>query len=99
VDEARCPRVADLHNDLERRPAMNAGSPHPASLVAKVDPTLKVGGKWNTDEITMQGKRLVLVLNGQKTVDIEGGEFAGGPVALQWGRGTIRRPEVEIRSV
>jgi hypothetical protein len=47
----------------------------------------------------MQGKRLVLVLNGQKTVDIEGGEFAGGPVALQWGRGTIRRPEVEIRSV
>jgi hypothetical protein len=65
--------------------------------VAKVDPMPKAGGKWNTYEITMQGKRLVLVLNGQKTVDIEDGKFAGGPIALQWGRGTIRWRKVEIR--
>lgn len=65
--------------------------------VAKVDPMPKAGGKWNTYEITMQGKRLVLVLNGQKTVDIEDGKFASGPIALQWGRGTIRWRKVEIR--
>jgi hypothetical protein len=65
--------------------------------VAKVDPMPKAGGQWNTYEITMQGKRLVLVLNGQKTVDIEDGKFAGGPIALQWGRGTIRWRKVEIR--
>ena len=39
--------------------------------VAKVSPMPKAGGKWNTYEITMQGKRLVLMLNGEKTVRSE----------------------------
>jgi hypothetical protein len=65
--------------------------------VAKVEPMPKAGGKWNTYEITAQGKRLVLVLNGRKTVDIEDGKLASGPVALQWGRGTIRWRKGEIR--
>jgi hypothetical protein len=65
--------------------------------VAKVDPMPKAGGKWNTYEITAQGKRLVLVLNGQKTVDIEDAKFASGPIALQWGRGTIKWRKVEVK--
>lgn len=67
--------------------------------VAKVAPMPKAGGKWNTYEITMQGKRLVLVLNGVKTVDIEDAKFASGPFALQWGRGTIKWRKVEIKSL
>ena len=31
----------------------------------------KAGGKWNTYEITAQGPHLVVVLNGQKTVDVQ----------------------------
>ena len=57
----------------------------------------KAGGKWNTYEITARGKRLVLVLNGVKTVDIEDAKFASGPIALQWGRGTIKFRKVEIQ--
>jgi Domain of Unknown Function (DUF1080) len=64
--------------------------------VAKVDPMPKAGGKWNTYEITARGKRLVLVLNGTKTVDIEDAKLASGPIALQWGRGTIKFRKVEI---
>lgn len=67
--------------------------------VAKVAPMPKAGGKWNTYEITMQGKRLVLVLNGVKTVDVEDAKFASGPVALQWGRGTIKWRKVEIKAL
>jgi hypothetical protein len=67
--------------------------------VAKVDPMPKAGGKWNTYEITAQGKRLVLVLNGVKTVDVEDGKLASGPVALQWGRGTIKFRKVEIKAL
>lgn len=31
----------------------------------------KAAGKWNTYEITAQGLHLVVVLNGQKTVDVQ----------------------------
>jgi hypothetical protein len=57
----------------------------------------KAGGKWNTYEITARGARLVLVLNGVKTVDVEDAKLASGPIALQWGRGTIRFRKVEIK--
>ncbi len=67
--------------------------------VAKVDPMPKAGGKWNTYEITAQGKRLVLVLNGVKTVDIEDGKLASGPIALQWGRGVIKFRKVEVKAL
>jgi len=65
--------------------------------VAAVSPMPKAGGKWNTYEITARGKRLTLVLNGVKTVDVEDGKLASGPIALQWGRGTIKFRKVEIR--
>ena len=67
--------------------------------VAKVSPMPKAGGKWNTYEITAKGNRLVLVLNGEKTVDIEDSKLASGPIALQWGRGTIKWRKVEIKAL
>ena len=65
--------------------------------VAKVDPMPKAGGKWNTYDITLRGTRLVLVLNGVKTAEVDDSKLASGPIALQWGRGTIRFRKVEIR--
>lgn len=67
--------------------------------VAKVSPMSKAGGKWNTYEITAKGNRLVLVLNGEKTVDVEDSKLASGPIALQWGRGTIKWRKVEIKAL
>lgn len=66
--------------------------------VARVPPNFpRAGGKWNTYEITARGDHLVVVLNGEKTVDIRDAKFANGPLALQWGRGTIKWRKVEIR--
>jgi len=62
-------------------------------------PFPRAGGKWNTYEVTLRGDHLVVVLNGQKTVDARDRKFAEGPVALQWGRGTIRWRKVDIRPI
>ncbi|HEY3049253.1 MAG TPA: DUF1080 domain-containing protein, partial [Polaromonas sp.] len=67
--------------------------------VAKVAPMPKAGGKWNVYEITAKGPRLTLVLNGVKTVDVEDRKLTSGPVALQWGRGTIKFRKVDIRPI
>jgi 3-keto-disaccharide hydrolase len=65
--------------------------------VAKVDPMPKAGGKWNTYEFTLNGSQLTVVLNGQKTVDVQDAKLASGPLALQHGTGTIKWRKVEIR--
>ena len=59
------------------------------------EPRPMAGGRWNTYEITLQGPRLRVVLNGETTVDVEDSQFASGPFALQWGRGTMRFRRVE----
>ena len=66
--------------------------------VAKVGPMPKAGGKWNTYEITAQGSHLVVVLNGQKTADVQDSKHnAGGPFALQYGSGVVKFRKVQIK--
>lgn len=100
----RCQNPADINDencyeanifDQRPDPVYSTGA---IVKVARVNPPYpKAGGKWNTYEITMRGNRLVLVLNGVKTVDVEDAKFASGPLALQWGRGTIKWRKVEIK--
>jgi hypothetical protein len=66
---------------------------------AKVVPMPKAGGKWNTFDITAQGSHLVVIFNGQKTVDIRDSKYAGGPFALQYGAGVIKFRKVQIREL
>ena len=51
----------------------------------------KAAGKWNTYEITAQGPHLVVVLNGQKTADVQDSKHAERPdrAAIRFGRGQI----------
>jgi hypothetical protein len=65
--------------------------------IATVSPMPKAGGKWNTYEITAKGPRLTVTLNGVQTVDVQDSKFAGGPIALQWGRGVVKFRKVQIR--
>ncbi|MFL6826260.1 MAG: DUF1080 domain-containing protein [Bradyrhizobium sp.] len=65
--------------------------------VAKVEPMPKAAGKWNTYEITAQGPRLLVVLNGQKTVDVQDSKHASGPLALQYGSGVVKFRKVQIK--
>ena len=52
--------------------------------VAKLTaPMIKAGGQWNTMEVTAKGSRLIVVLNGTKTADIEDGKLASGTIKFR----------------
>jgi Domain of Unknown Function (DUF1080) len=65
--------------------------------IAKVSPMPKAGGRWNTYEITARGPRLILTLNGTRTVDIQDNKFVSGPIALQYGAGIVKFRKVQIK--
>ena len=73
----------------------------------KVLRPVKAGGQWNVYELTAQGSKMTVVLNGIKTAEIDNVEFPSGPFALQYGTlppkgepgGAIRFRKVQIRSL
>jgi len=67
--------------------------------VAKPLTAMKAGGKWNTYEITAQGPRMVVTLNGTKTVDVQNSAHARGPIGLQYGAGTVKFRSVQIKAM
>jgi 3-keto-disaccharide hydrolase len=84
-------------NIFDKRPDPSYGTGAIVN-VAKVDPMPKAAGKWNTYEITAQGSHLVVVLNGQKTADVQDSTHnAGGPFALQYGSGVVKFRKVQIK--
>ena len=64
---------------------------------AEVNPMPKAANKWNTYEITADGRHLVVTLNGQKTVDIRNGMFEEGHLTLQYGAGVIKFRKVAVK--
>ncbi len=67
--------------------------------VAAPASVINTGGQWNTYEITADGSRLVVTLNGIRTVDVEHSEFARGAIALQYGAGIVKFRNVQIRTL
>jgi 3-keto-disaccharide hydrolase len=64
---------------------------------AEVNPMPKAGGKWNTYEITAKGRQITVMLNGQKTVELNNGLFVEGPITLQHGAGVMKFRKVAIK--
>jgi hypothetical protein len=95
IDSKICYEV----NIFDKRPDPSYGTGAIVD-VAKVDPMPKAAGKWNTYEITAQGSHLVVVLNGQKTADVQDSTHnAGGPFALQYGSGVVKFRKVQIKKL
>ena len=93
IDSKVCYEV----NIFDKRPDPSYGTGAIVD-VAKVDPMPKAAGKWNTYEITAQGSHLVVVLNGQKTADVQDSKHnAAGPFALQYGSGVVKFRKVQIK--
>lgn len=86
-------------NIFDQRPDPSYGTGAIVKVAKAPDPMPKAGGKWNTYEITAQGDRLVLVLNGVTTVDVRDARLASGPFALQWGRGVVKFRKVQIKAL
>jgi hypothetical protein len=66
--------------------------------VAKPLAQINTGEKWNTVDITARGTKLIVMMNGTKTVDVDDKKFAGGPLALQYSAGTVKFKNVRIRT-
>jgi 3-keto-disaccharide hydrolase len=65
---------------------------------AKSAVPIKAGGKWNTYEIVAKGPKFTVTLNGVKTVDgAENADHKEGPIALQFGVGTVKYRKVLIK--
>jgi len=84
-------------NIFDMRPDPSYGTGAITKFVKLSAPMIKAGGKWNTYDITVKGDQLVVVLNGVTTAEMRDSKFAQGPIALQWGRGTIKWRKLEIR--
>lgn len=68
--------------------------------VQKTSRTPKTVGKWNTYEITAQGDHVVIVLNGEKTVDVTASRAPRGVIALQVpAMGVARFKNVRIKAL
>jgi hypothetical protein len=85
-------------NIFDQRPDPTYGTGAIVHL-APVSPMPKAGGKWNTFDITVKGKRLTVLLNGVRTADIEDGKLASGPIGLQYAGGVVKFRKVQIRSL
>ena len=84
-------------NIFDKRPDPSYGTGAIVN-VGKVDPMPKAAGKWNVYEITAKGSHLTVVLNGQKTVDVDDSTHVNaGPFALQYGSGVVKFRKVQIK--
>jgi hypothetical protein len=82
--------------DKRPDPTYRTGS---LTFVSKPAAMINTGGKWNTYDITAQGSRLMVTLNGTRTVDVQDTKFARGPIALQRTAGIVKFRSVRIRTL
>ena len=86
---------ANIYDTRPDQAYRTGGIVHIASPTAQID----AGGRWNTYLIRAEGTRLVVTLNGTQVVDTTNNLFASGPIALQYGAGTVRFRNVRIRDL
>lgn len=67
--------------------------------IAKPMTMITTGGKWNTIDITARGTKLIVLMNGIKMVDVDDKKYARGPIALQYGAGTVKFKNVRLRTL
>ncbi len=86
-------------NIFDKRPDPTYGTGAIVNF-AKVVPMPKAGGKWNTFDITAKGDHLVVIFNGQKTVDITDKTLPdAAPIVLQYGSGVLKWRKVQVRAL
>jgi hypothetical protein len=86
-----------------RQPPLCVCPGHPArrraSRFCPDDEFHGAASRWNVHEITAQGPHLVVVLNGEKTADVQDGKHLGGSFALQYGSGVVKFRKVQIKEL
>ncbi|MEK8051329.1 DUF1080 domain-containing protein [Ideonella sp. DXS22W] len=86
-------------NIFDKRPDPSYGTGAIVNVAKAPVPMPKAADRWNTYEVTARGDRMVVVLNGQQTVDVRDAKFRSGPIALQSAGGVIRFRSLKIRTL
>jgi Domain of Unknown Function (DUF1080) len=84
-------------NIFDKRPDPSYGTAAIVDFAKVRQPMPKAADRWNTFHITAKGERLVVVFNGETTVDLSNGQWKSGAIALQSAGGTIRFRKVQMR--
>ncbi len=84
-------------NIFDQRQDPTYGTGALVHIVKVLDPMPKAGGKWNTYDITVQGDHIVVVLNGQKTVDVHDKKLSDGRIGLQYAAGVVKFRNVRVK--
>ncbi|MGH8316288.1 MAG: 3-keto-disaccharide hydrolase [Steroidobacterales bacterium] len=99
----RCPDLANVTdrncteaNVFDQRPDPTYGTGAITHL-SPIKDMPKAGGRWNAFEITAQGPRIVVVLNGVKTAETDKAHALRGNIGLQWAQGVVKFRKVEIK--
>jgi hypothetical protein len=85
-------------NIFDERPDPSYGTGAITRYV-EINPMPKAGEKWNTYEITANGRDITVVLDGKETAKLRNGMFDEGPIALQHGAGTIKFRKVQVKEL
>jgi hypothetical protein len=84
-------------NIFDRRPDPTYGTGAIVNVAPVSPPMPHAGGHWNVMAIRARGDRFRVALNGQVTVrEARDVRYAEGPVALQYGAGTVRFRRVDL---
>ena len=86
-------------NIFDKRPDPSYGTAAIVDVAKVRQPGPMAADRWNIFEISAKGDRLVVVFNGEKTVDVADGKWKSGPIALQSAAGTIRFRKVQIKAL
>lgn len=93
IDDESCYEA----NIFDQRPDPTYGTGAIVKVAPVPLPGPLAGGRWNTFEVSLRGDHLVVVMNGETTADVRDSKLASGPLALQWGRGTIKWRKVQVK--
>ena len=76
-EEGGCDNSYEV-NIFDKRPDPSYGTAAIVDFAKAPTPYPQAADKWNTFEITARGDQLVVVFNGQKTVDIRNSKYRAG---------------------
>ncbi len=99
ASSSAAPTATSEVNIFDKRPDPSYGTAAIVDVGKVRQPGPKAANRWNTFEVTAKGDRLVVVFNGEKTVDARDGKHKSGPIALQSFAGTIRFRKVLVRAI
>jgi Domain of Unknown Function (DUF1080) len=84
-------------NIFDKRSDPSYGTAGIVNIAKAPQPYPQAANRWNRFDVSVRGDRIVVIFNGQQTVDVRDTKHKTGPIALQSAGGTIRFRKLDIK--